>query len=580
MKRTIWASVTVGLAALMTFGCGNVVSSISGRDNDSQVQFTPNQAAPNPDKIWAVDTAGRLFFFFSDNTTAQSTRITPSGLPAGEQLIAIDCRPRTGVLYGISTTGKLFHINKDTALCTLVANGVQPGQINADIDFNPVIDRIRQEADAQNVVLNPNTGVVTLNTDLTINGAKANAVGCAYTNSNGDTAATTQLFVITGASNRVYLQATPPSTGVLTEVGQLPFDIGSNVGFDFSPANVGYVAAQKLSDNFSSLLRFDAANSTASFVSPIPGTPVKSIAVDSSGPFNIHFAGITSGANPKLVTFDSVDPTVLLSSTAITGIGADTIVGCDFAPGGDLATGLKVLTVNGTAGKIYPVNLTPGATLGQAGAPVAVGPALVALGANTSYGVDIAADGTMSVSVADGTISALGIVTAQSTKSFRINVNTGAGGADPDVAYPANDRVAQGNPRNTFIPALGFTNNFQGAGATQRLRGVDMTSTPNLPFNEFLTVTPATGQASSIGEMGLFTTKNCEMDIDPAGNVWFCSERVLAGTNLYTPDGFSTLYRVGPTTGGAVTVARVGGTTPLKHFTSVPTLNANLTTGP
>ncbi|MFN8613881.1 MAG: DUF4394 domain-containing protein [Vulcanimicrobiota bacterium] len=565
--------MTVGLAALMTFGCGNVISSTTGRDNDSQVQFLPNQPAANPDKIWAIDTDGKFFFFFSDNPTGISAKITPTGLPVGEKLIAIDCRPRTGFLYGISTLGKVFWIDKATGVCRQVAVGASPGQINADIDFNPVVDRIRQEAGNQNARINPNNGTVIADALLTINGQVANAVGCAYTNPIGDTATSTQLFVVTGATNRVYRQGNPnPNDGVLIEVGQLPLDTASNVGFDISPANVGYIASQKLSDNFSNLLRFDPAGGGSAIISAIAGTPVKSIAVDLPGPAVTHFAGIDS--SNRLVKFDSSDPTVLLSSTLITGLVAgDTIVGCDFAPGGDAATGLKVLAVNGTAGRIYSVNLDTAV----AGAPVAVNPALVDPTTFT-YGVDVDAAGNMHITAATGTFSALGIVSAQSTQNWTVSTTTGAGGNNTNLVYPSTDRVANGNARNTFVPAIGFTNNFQGAGF-QPLRGVDVASSSSLPFNEFIGITPGPGTVASIGEMGLFMTKTGELEVDPANNIWLCAQRVVAGTGTYVSDNFSTLYRVSPNTGASVTVSRIGGGT-LKHFTSIPTLNANLTTAP
>ncbi len=568
MKRTIWASVTVGLAALMTFGCGNVVNTDSGRANDSQVSFVPgttNGAAPV--KIWALDTNGALFFFFSDNPSAISAKITPT-VPGGDKLVAIDFRPRTAVLYAQGASGSLYWLNTTNGVATLVGAGVAPKEQFGDIDFNPVVDRIRMESGDQNVRLNPATGVAVTDTPLKANGAQVNVAACAYSDPS-EAPSQTSLFAISNVTQKVYVQGNPnPDDGVLTEVGTLPFAFKSNVGFDIGQNGVGWVAVQKEGDATSTLLRFDPSNGGTTFEAPIDGgTPVKSIAVEVSGPTNTHFVGIDS--SNKLVTFDSSDPTTLLSSTLITGLQAgDVIVGCDFAPGGDAATGLKVLTVNGTSGRIYPVNIRTAV----AGAPVTVAPALLPPDGNT-YGVDIAANGIMSITAASGTFSPLGILTGQSTASFRVNVNTGAGSADSTVTY-ASDGSA------TFVPALGFTNNFRGAGATQGLRGVDVNSTTTLPFARFLSIIPGSGLATGLGEMGLFTTKTCELDVDPVGNIWFCSQRVIAGTGSYVPDNFSTLYRVSPFTGGAVTVTRVGGGGPIKHFATVPTLNANLPTGP
>jgi len=589
----------------MTFGCGNVLGSSSGTNNGSSVPFTPGGNAATPVKIWAIDTSGEMFSFFSDNPLSVTAKISPTGLPAGEKLIAIDCRPRTGVLYGISTNGKLHWIEKNTGVCHFVGNGVNPAQINADIDFNPVVDRIRQEADAQNVVLNPGTAAVTVQANLTINGNPANAVGCAYTNPE-EAPSSTQLFVVTGASNRIYLQATP-SNGVLTEVGQLPFDIGSNVGFDFGIGNVGYIANQKLSDSSSTFVTFDPASGASSIETNIGGgRPVKSIAVDLSGPTVTHFVAI-DGAN-NLVKFDSPDPTILISSDLITGLaGGDVIVGCDFAPGGTLVNGLNVVTVTGGGdAKLYTVNLTPGVNYAKA---TLKSDLLVALTdpATVKYGVEMFSPTLMGISTAfvPATLDFNGEIQHQiiptppvpvpittTTLNF-VNPATGASLASPGVVtYRAGDRLLS-NVADTYIPAVAGDNAFLG-GDVHNFYGVDVTSqkvtAPGAgvnvsPFTEFVRF-PGGQEVASIGEMALLTTKNCEMDIEPNGSIWFCGQRLVVQTPTppatvdAQPDNFSTLYRVSPQTGGAITVSRIGGASPFKHFAILPTLNATLIEAP
>ena len=319
MKRTILASVTIGLAALMTFGCGNVFDSSNGTNENFGSQALPNQNAGNPFKIWAVDTTGQLFSFPSDNPSFVTNPVAITGTTGNEKIVAIDCRPRTGKLYGLGESGRVYWIHKGTAAATLVGTGVVPGQVNVDIDFNPVVDRIRQEAGIQNVRVHPGTGVVTADTNLTIQpgGTAANSVACAYTNPE-EAPLSTELFAIDSATSRVYRQANP-NNGQLTEVGQLPFNIGSNVGFDIAPGNVGFAAVEKLSDGFSTLLKFDPANGAATVESRIASAnPVKSIAVDLDGPTLKRFVGIDASKN--LVRFNSDNPANLISSKTITGI--------------------------------------------------------------------------------------------------------------------------------------------------------------------------------------------------------------------------------------------------------------------
>lgn len=567
MKRTIWASVTVGLAALMTFGCGNVFDSSNGTNENIQQQPSSSQTVGNPFKIWAVDTNGALFSFFSDNPGAITAKATITGLPANEKIVALDCRPRTGVLYGITGTGKLFWIAKDTAVATLVGAGAVPPQAGADIDFNPTVDVIRQEAGAQNVRVRATDGTVAVtDTDLTLQPANvpANSVALAYTNPD-EAPTTTQLFVISAATNRVYLQANP-NDGKLTEVAQLPVNIGTNVGFDIAPGNIGFAAVQKLSDTgFSTLVKFDPANSTATAESAIGGgVPVKSIAVDLSGPSLVRFVGIDSDKN--LVRFNSNDPTTLLSSTVITGV-AETIVGCDFSPGGNAGSGLKVLAVpaGGGLGKIYSVDVNT-----AVGTLVSTTTVALPDPATKFFGVDIqpgAAGGVMVITAATGTFAAnTRVISGNSTQVFRTTVSTGATVTDPVI-------------NGSFIPAIGVTDNFLGSG-TNSLFGVNLGSANGVPFDQAVSIAVTQGTFAALGFLSQLTTEISEMDIEANNNLWFVGQRFDLRTNAAPVESFSTLFRIGRPSFGASTVARVGGAKPIKSFAIIPAFTATLLTAP
>lgn len=578
MKRTIWASVTVGLAALMTFGCGNVFDSSNGTNENNSVQFTPNQNAGNPFKIWAVDTAGQLFSFPSDNPSFVTAPVAITGTNGGERIIAIDCRPRTGVLYGIGVSGRLYWINKSTAAATLVGTGAVPTQLNADIDFNPVVDRIRQEADVQNVRVHPGTAAVTADTNLTIQpgGAAGNSVACAYTNPE-EAPTTTQLFVINGATNRVYRQGNPnPNDGVLTEVGVLPFEIGSNVGFDFAPGNVGFAAVQKLSDNFSTLLKVDPASGAATTESRIgSANPVKSIAVDLSGPALKRFVGIDAGNN--LVRFNSDNPSNLISSTVLTKSATDPspdpfsgeVVGCDFSAGGTQASGLKVLTVpaGGGPGRIYSVSLAPGADFATT-TLVSVTPTNLPDPSANQFGVDVLpGSNTMIATAAAGSFTGRRILSGGSTQVFSINMTSGA--VTPLPGYSG------------YVPGLGFDTNFVGSGVVSGF-GINLGQPEGseVPFTQLVGLTP-TGIQAALGFLGQAVTENSELDIAADDSMWFVGRRyelrTAAEGNATQPfpvDNFSTLFQISRPALGGVPVGRVGGT-PIKHFAIIPALEQN-----
>lgn len=574
MKRTIWASVTVGLAALMTFGCGNVFDSSNGTVNSSNpVQFTPNQTAGNPFKIWAVDTAGQIFFFLSDNPSAISAKSNITGLPGGERIIALDCRPRTGVLYGITNTGKLFWIDKATFAATQIPGGQNPAQVNADIDFNPVVDRIRQEADAQNVRVHPGTGVVSADTPLTLQPANvpANIAACAYTNPE-EAPATTTLFAISPVTNRVYRQGlVNPNDGQLFEVGQLPFEIGGNVGFDIAPGNIGFAAVQRLSDvGFSTLLKVDPVTGAATIESFIGGgVPVKSIAVDLVGPAVTRFVGIDT--NKQLVRFNSNDPSTLISSNAITGIVEENIIACDFSPGGTLANGLKVVALPnaGGAAKIYSVNLTPGADFAK-GTLVSTTTVNLPAPANLRFGADIiagAGGGTMVITAATGTFSSRRLLAdGSTTQLFSHNLNTNA--------------TTQLATFSGYSPALGFDKNFLGGGTPGGF-GISFGQTnPQIPILQLISASP-TGFGGVLSVLGTITTQLSELDIEPNGRVWFVGPsvefRTAPADNPTQPlptDSFSTLYQVARPALTSVSSGRIGGQ-PLSSFAIIPALEQN-----
>ncbi|MBX3166414.1 MAG: DUF4394 domain-containing protein [Candidatus Eremiobacteraeota bacterium] len=566
MKRTIWASVTVGLAALMTFGCGNVVNSDSGRPNDSQVPFAGGTNGAPGLKIWAVDTAGSLFWFDSDNPLAISAKITLTGLPAGERIVAIDCRPRTGVLYGISNTGKLFWLDKGTGAATLVGNGAAPETANSDIDFNPVVDRIRLESGDQNVVLHPGTGVATAQTDLTIDGQPAFVTALAYSNPVEAPTQTT-LLAVSHLTRKVYKQTTP-SDGVLTEIATIPAAIGPNIGFDIGPNGVGYLAAQRDGEAFSSLFRVDPSDGGTVLETKIASDlPISSIAVDLSGPTVTKFVGIDADKN--LVRFNSNDPSNLISSNVITGI-AENIVGCDFSAGGDQATGLKVLAVptGGGPGKIYSVDLTPGASF-AAGTLVSTTTVNLPDPAGKQFGVDIipgAAGGTMVITAATGSFTGKRVLSGQSTPVFSTVIASGA--TTPLTGFSG------------YIPAFAFDRNFLGGGEVSGF-GINFGQTgevdSEVPFLQFVTLT-ASGFQGALGFLGQVTTEISELDIEPNNNMWFVGPRVelrtVAAGESYPVEGFSTLFQVSRPGFGGTPVGRVGGQ-PIKSFAIIPTLEQN-----
>ena len=534
----------------MSFGCGNVVSTVTGNENDStQPVVGPSGGAPPVYRIFAVDTSGDLISFKTDNPRVIQGKATPTGLPAGERLTGIDFRTNTGILYGITNLGKVFYIDVNTAECFQVGPGVNPGQAFAnDIDFDPTKDDIRQVSDGQNIRVKPNQGVLE-GADATVNiggTPVTGSCGTAYTN-NFAGATSTQLFTIDSATQAVYLQN--PTTGALSNAVPFPFFFGNNVGFDFAPNNLGFIAAGISGGTTSQLLTFDPGSGTLLSLGDIGGGKViKSLAVEIGPPSVSNFVGVDASNN--LVRFNSTEPQNLVSSVAITGLGAgETVRGCDIEPGtganptsGDTRTaadGLNVLTLDaGNVGRIYQVNLTTGVATIRSTMTGAV------TAADSSTGFDF-----NPTSVLLRIVNGVGINAPIRTQNDVVVPGSGTTTAGTDLSYPLGDTGAGSIP---FAPAAAYTQNFLGSQKT-RLFVVDTVR------DQLCLMNTTSGSLTSLGGLSIDASEQTGIDIEANDRAWLVTAPVI---DLGPPPVAATrsvLCRLNLTTGQADPVSNVGG---------------------
>ena len=139
-----------------------------------------------------------------------------SGMQPGERVLGIDFRPATGQLYALGSTGRLYIIDRFTAVATLV--GVLDAGLSGTkfgFDFDPVADRIRVVANSGlNYSVNPNDATVTVQTAL--NPGSPQGVAAAYTNSYKGATSTT-LYIYNILSNTINTMM-PPASGTVTIV--------------------------------------------------------------------------------------------------------------------------------------------------------------------------------------------------------------------------------------------------------------------------------------------------------------------------------------------------------------------------
>ncbi|MGQ2980956.1 MAG: DUF4394 domain-containing protein [Polaromonas sp.] len=213
------------------------------------------EGAERAEKAVAVTASNKLIKFNAGRPGRILATLNISGLQAGETLLGIDYRVSKDQLYALGSSGRLYTINEDTAVASVVGmpfaaklEGTQFG-----FDFNPTVDRIRVVSNTgQNLRLHPDTGAV-VDGNATLDGLQTDgklayaagdvnfgkapvAVGAAYSYNKADTKITTNFALdaatgalVTQGSREGVMPAVSPNTGQFLTVGALgmPFTTAS-----------------------------------------------------------------------------------------------------------------------------------------------------------------------------------------------------------------------------------------------------------------------------------------------------------------------------------------------------------------
>lgn len=202
-------------------------------------------------------------------------------------LLGIDYRPANGLLYGLSSSNRLYVIDAEQGRATEVSRlnvGFNSGH-RSGLDFNPTVDRLRLTGtNDQNFRVNMDTGEVIVDGDLAYADGDANEgknpaiTASAYRNSFAG-AMVTELYGIDARLN-VLVEQNPPNDGTLITTGGLGFDVAAEAGFDIvtddpgdEDSNVGYV----LSDD--DLYKVDLETGATTRVGTVPGGSYRGLAI-------------------------------------------------------------------------------------------------------------------------------------------------------------------------------------------------------------------------------------------------------------------------------------------------------------
>ncbi len=230
------------------------------------------------------------------NNINGATRVSISGLAAGDRFVGIDLRPADNKIYGVTLSNKIYTVNELTGATTFVA-GLSEAIVNPSLgygfDFNPNADfagasSLRLVSTAgSNFAINPTTGVVGNQT----NNIGAGFSGVGYTNSSvfPTSQPSTSLYYINSSDNTLRFAPNNFNSPTIVTVGSLGVDALRANGFEVLPDGTAYAA-----------FNVDAGTS---LVTGIYTVNLQTGAATLIGNYNGTLSGLTVSAVPEVGTY-------------------------------------------------------------------------------------------------------------------------------------------------------------------------------------------------------------------------------------------------------------------------------------
>jgi hypothetical protein len=464
------------------------------RDDDGETIVI----APNVN-VYALRQDNRLIGFNAQTGAEVSAQVSITGMQTGETMLAIDFRPATGQLYGVSSGSRIYVINPTSGVARAINSTPFTPALNGTavgFDFNPTVDRIRLiTSNGQNLRLNPETGLVAA-TDGSLNGATGVKISAAAYTENYAGASTTILYDIDGATQKLYKQD-PPNDGKLVEVGSLGVEATEAADFDISPDNKAALAPITVGGqqglyviDLSSGKAYKAANFNTRVLSlAIPTNPV----------------AYAVSLNNELMIFNPANPAPVVK--AITGLQAnESVVGIDFRPVNGQLYAL------GSTSRLYTINASSGVA-------AVVGGAFSTALSGTSFGFDF-----------NPTVDRIRVVSNMG-QNLRLNPNDGTVAAVDGALTTATNSIT----------GAAYTNNFAGATTTVLF---DINSQNGRLYRQD---PPNDGTLVEVGSLGVTIDAANGFDIGGSSNTAYAILTVGGTTRLYAVNLQNGALTAGPT---------------------------------
>ena len=224
--------------------------------------------------LYGVTASNVLVTLNSDSPGALRASVPITGLQEGENVLALDLRPKSGQLYVLGSTSRVYVVNAASGAAHALGNPFSPALAgsNFGLDVDPVADRLRVVSDGrQNLRLNPEDGQVA-GQDATLAYADGDP-GAGTTPSFAADAYTAEgkVFVIDTARDVLGTTAAA-ADGKVTTVGGLGVDLQEPVSFDVAGDGRAWVAGRVAGHSASSLFLVDLATGTLAPAAANSGT--------------------------------------------------------------------------------------------------------------------------------------------------------------------------------------------------------------------------------------------------------------------------------------------------------------------
>lgn len=232
----------VAITGTLLFTACSQEDQVSPADNQSIEERGLISGLPVSTALIGLSPNNELVSLMSGPPVVDMGVVPITGLRQEEFVLAIDTRPMTGELFGITNQDAIYVINKTTGAATMISQSplspVPDGDYVA-FDFSPQQDVIRLITNTgQNLRISPVTGAV-IGIDTPINSFSLGFNSSAYTTSQSGVPSS--LYALDPGTGGLY-RSTNPNSGAVAYIGLTGFTFEGDGGLEITSTNTAFAA--------------------------------------------------------------------------------------------------------------------------------------------------------------------------------------------------------------------------------------------------------------------------------------------------------------------------------------------------